>query len=1378
MTRRRIHRFAVYTFLIIFFAGFVSRVNIKVHAADGLKSVRIGYFEHGNFLSGAAADADKSGYLYEFIRNICDYAGWEPEYVYGTYNELMEKMQNGEIDILPAVVDTEKNREFMNLSAYQMFENKMVLWIKDINAVISNDFSYLNDGTLGIVSEYKDYLPGWLKDIGIEDTKVVYYGDGYDAAKDLRTGRIDSFIDGQEFLADDIILGRYIAGMNYYAGIRNSDPKLTDEFNQALTTLLSSRAGYLDDLKYKYLSMSVGISDLSDAEIQWIDSHETLRIGTLSDDLPFSGFDRATGEPEGFVNEFISKAKSNIDLGRLNVTYMYYRSSQELLNALNKGDVDVIFPVPDYLDNAEKCSYMITDPIADVDMSVIYKGEFIGDKILRMAGATDRNIPLYISKHFTNTDCISMATRMESIEAVANGEVECAVLDSFLAQQIIQSDKRYYDFHYFTLPQKYELCFGIREGDTELLTLMNRMRSLVPAKERDYMLAALEASTVTYTAEDLYLMTHSNAILIQMLVIGLLVIILMVLVISIIRYYRIVKRLKKANEDISAKTFEENVSTAIISCLADKYEFVCYVDSVANTIKKCRCEGPFAEYIDDDNDFITPAKFDYVLGKLILPEDFEYFLNATQREKAINEVLSKGSMYVTFRMLDNGQEKYYRTNFAMDRNNSTCFVIGFANVDKEMRREATLTAKMEERSLAIKNCSETMLNQGDSNDVISRMLQILSNYYEADRTSVYELNIGRTKVGNTYEWCEKGVASKLDTSRKIALDNVSEWFDLLKNKGAVSLSVHDDKEAAEVLNIIPESDGIEGVMACPIKVDDIIMGYLKADNPKKNTEDTSVMKSVATFVYSEILRRNQAGLERKLLEKVMGSYYGIFYIDLLADKMTTYLIKGRHPEVEEHTNSFTEAVKAYAKNCNSDEFRENILATASKDNIIKELKVNDKLVIEHINDVSYAYNIEAQFLKANDEGTAAILCLVDRTTQLQKDAETKRALEVAKEQAEAANRAKSEFLSRMSHDIRTPINGVIGMTEIAKKHLFDTDRVSDCLNKIDSASHHLLLLVNDVLDMSRIERGKAEINLTPVNMNDFCNKCIGIIAAQIAERGINLIREFNTFNHPDVFADELHLRQVVINILGNAIKFTPNGGMIFFRVTEKSAAGGHVNYIIEIEDTGIGMKPEFMEHIWEEFSQEDGGTRTNYKGTGLGMPISKRLVEMMGGRISVRSELNKGTAFTVDISFEIDDAPVKIEETVTTGSIQEARILLVEDNELNMEIAKELLETEGAEITCASDGAIALDVFSGSEVGYFDAILTDVMMPNMDGFELTRSIRKLDRRDAASIPIIAMTANAFEDDIRKAKEAGMNDHLSKPIQTDVMLKMVASYIKK
>ena len=387
------------------------------------------------------------------------------------------------------------------------------------------------------------------------------------------------------------------------------------------------------------------------------------------------------------------------------------------------------------------------------------------------------------------------------------------------------------------------------------------------------------------------------------------------------------------------------------------------------------------------------------------------------------------------------------------------------------------------------------------------------------------------------------------------------------------------------------------------------------------------------------------------------------------------------------------------------------------------------------------------------------------------------ALKKAADEANYANKAKSDFLAHMSHDIRTPVNGIVGMTNIAKNNLDDKEKVNKCLDKIIVSSNHLVSLINDVLDMSRIETGKVTIKKAKMNIENIYEQCIAIIGTQAQEHNITLENTLEDVKHFNVIGDELHLKQVLINILSNAVKFTHNDGKIIFSVKEIESNDNKAKYIFNITDNGIGMSEEYQKHVFETFTQEDDGSRTYYQGTGLGMAIAKNFIDLMGGTINVSSKINEGTTFTVELELDIDTDINNMQENMEKGNFENMKVLIAEDNELNQEIMKCMLEQEKIKVDIVSDVKEIIDKFNSSDIGEYNMILMDIMMPEMDGLTATKEIRKLDREDAKNIPIVAMTANAYDEDVKKSLEAGMNEHLTKPIDINRLNEILNKYNK-
>lgn len=400
---------------------------------------------------------------------------------------------------------------------------------------------------------------------------------------------------------------------------------------------------------------------------------------------------------------------------------------------------------------------------------------------------------------------------------------------------------------------------------------------------------------------------------------------------------------------------------------------------------------------------------------------------------------------------------------------------------------------------------------------------------------------------------------------------------------------------------------------------------------------------------------------------------------------------------------------------------------------------------------------------------------------LEENKKINRKISEARQAAEQASRSKTQFLTNMSHDIRTPMNGIIGMLNIADRYVDNPDEVKKYHQKIRMASEYLLALINDVLDMRKIDQKDIMLLEESVNLRDVIENCRDILEAKAGEQEITLdTTGMAEFNPPQLMASEVHLRQIFMNIISNAIKYNKYGGKIFIQAIVLEQTEDKVTCRFSVTDTGIGMSEDFQKQMFEPFTQEHGENRSEFKGTGLGLSIVKRIIEEMGGEIRVESELDIGTKFSWDLTFPIDKAINERAENIPDRivTLRGIRVLAAEDNSLNSEILKFILEDMGINVNLVENGELAVKAFEESRPGEYAMILMDIMMPVMDGYEASRIIRNMKRPDAATIPIIAMTANAFAEDIVRSSEAGMDAHITKPIDEnklkECMLRLLAS----
>lgn len=533
-------------------------------------------------------------------------------------------------------------------------------------------------------------------------------------------------------------------------------------------------------------------------------------------------------------------------------------------------------------------------------------------------------------------------------------------------------------------------------------------------------------------------------------------------------------------------------------------------------------------------------------------------------------------------------------------------------------------------------------------------------------------------------------------------------------------------------------------------------------------------KNIDDETRRDIQKNEELERQRAIIEGLGTDCFSVLLVDLDLDSVNVFRAIGKDGEYlaamcSECGNSWTQLVERYNDSIVTAESTTEFLYKLSTDYMKSHQDSDYTFVYQSLREdrgITY-YQARISFVKEANDKLVVVVSTRNVDDLVKKEREHERLLQEVKiAKSETENKAKTDFLFNMSHDIRTPMNAIMGFTELMRKNIDNKAKLLDYLDKIDSSNKFLLSLINNVLDMARIESGKESLDETTVDSEEFCHSLFDLFSSQMQEKDVTFVHKLD-IKSKRIIGDPTKLRQIVVNVLSNALKYTPSGGQVTMTITEMpSERPQNVVHKIVIEDTGIGMSKQFLPHLFDEFSRERTSTISKIQGTGLGMPIVKRLVMLMNGTIEVESKLGKGTRFTITIPFRISTEKHTVGEVTPeqiSRKLSGKRILLAEDNDLNAEIACSILQEEGFVVDRAEDGIVCVDMLSKSAPGYYDLILMDIQMPNMNGYKATRVIRNLEDPVKANIPIVAMTANAFEEDKKNALNAGMNAHLAKPI---------------
>ena len=683
---------------------------------------------------------------------------------------------------------------------------------------------------------------------------------------------------------------------------------------------------------------------------------------------------------------------------------------------------------------------------------------------------------------------------------------------------------------------------------------------------------------------------------------------------------------------------------------------------------------------------------------------------------------------------------------------------------------------------------ETIINEGlrvalleetpDQSLVV--LLEHLGKALSGERTYIFEQNESGCD-DNTYEWVADGVEPEQGNLQNVPPEVCAGWYRNFSVGGHIVIErVEDIRESEPLQYENLKRQGIHSLVVVPLYDGKRIIGFYGVDNPPVKLLEyaSNMLQTAAYFIVSSLKRRNlfrelkkRSYLEgRQSLEDILeGARTGTWTIELE---------EGCPPRM--YADRTMRILLGVTDGIGPEECYRHWFARIEPDYVEMVREAVEEILSSGRGEVIYPWNHPVL-------GKIYVRCggVPDRTfekpgaclngyhqditeTMVTRKKQEQSIMELL-ERVRQANSAKSEFLSHMSHDLRTPINGILGMLAILEKSEGDLERQRDCRRKIRVSVEHLLSLVNDVLQVSRLESGRPAAGEEPFDLRAVLEDCVTILSPLAEERAVRVELDTSGLGHGRVIGNPLHVKQILMSVIDNALKYNRPHGSVFVRAEETAFQEGTARCRFVVEDTGIGIGEEFKEHIFEPFTQEHQDARTDYNGVGLGMSIVKKLVDQLRGTVTVDSRLGRGSVVEIVLPIRVDESwrehpPAESEEPRDgQGSVAGMRVLLVEDNQINCEIVEYILQDAGAEVVTAHDGRAAVDAFGASAPGSFDCILMDLMMPVMSGYEAARVIRGLERADAGTVPIIALSANAFEEDVALAKDAGMNEHLSKPV---------------
>ncbi|MCR5309509.1 MAG: response regulator [Bacilli bacterium] len=843
---------------------------------------------------------------------------------------------------------------------------------------------------------------------------------------------------------------------------------------------------------------------------------------------------------------------------------------------------------------------------------------------------------------------------------------------------------------------------------------------------------------------------------------------------------------KEAKDNaILQQKLEEDMS--IIGGLAEEYQILFFVNIDEGILKVASVEKEYEPIV---NDFLNSNErgldFLKIFGQspYVHPDDRMLF-NEFGTEYILEKLKNTKKFVIRFRSRVGDTYSWFEMHILKNENideRANHVIIGFTECAAEIEKEQLLQKSFD------------LLNKDISSDqAIKQLLGIVADYYGARRSCVCEILKHKDFINIAYEWDTDEVTEESLQHLEIPTKKLAPWLQRLTNGQVLVIGEEHDNDKIMPIAGIFKKNGFKQVILAPIINGGELVGFVGLDVPNKIITDFDSVRTVATIIYSELLKRKETDEEHVTLEKVTSSFATVYFVDLDRDYAHNWKLDKDYKYTDEDAavSKFSESLSAYITFCVDPAEKERCYKQTSPEYILEQFKTKNIFSV-NMKDVSRGNPtfLAFDFIKVTEDGKQFVVCSRDITDVLAKENEQKQKLQEALELADSANKAKTSFLFNMSHDIRTPMNAILGFTNMAMKNTKDEAKLIDCLRKTQQSGNMLVSLINNVLEVSRIESGHAKVEEKPVDAFKSFRSIDDTMMELAKSKNIDLKFEFGKYENRYAYCDVIRCSRIFVNIISNAIKYTPNGGKVVMKAEQVTFGNDVCIYRSTISDNGIGMSEEFQKHIFEQFTRESNTTLSGVEGTGLGMTVVKSFVDLLGGKISFTSKKDVGTTFVVELPFKIQQPPYKyydpesgqivdvdasLEEDEIKTDFSGKKVLLVEDNMLNAEITTEILQDEGFVVEHANDGTVAVEFLKNKGPSYYDIVLMDIQMPRMNGYDATKEIRKM--YPDSNIPIIALSANAFQEDKDQSIAAGMNDHIAKPIDIKQLLIIVGKYVK-